>query len=50
MKYYTAFLATLNLRSLVISTYSSEETIKLGIVEPIVGICDTYIGESCESR
>jgi|GEM_PF-4271255 hypothetical protein len=46
MKYYVAFLATLNLISLVNSKYRSDEAIRLGIVEPTVGICDTYIGES----
>ena len=32
------------------SRYDSDETIKLGIVEPIVGSCDIYTGESWESR
>lgn len=45
--YYIAFLATLNLRtSFVINRYSNEEAIKLGTVEPMVGSCDTYMGES----
>ena len=39
--YYVGVFATLNFRmSLVINKYSNDETIRLGIVEPIVGNWD----------